>query len=67
MCTAVSPIYTQGLIRAVGDPKKRFGEDALRLMRAVRIATQLDGDRLRTEHCARYRIMRGNNLIRLLR
>ncbi|MGD8744596.1 MAG: HD domain-containing protein [Candidatus Woesebacteria bacterium] len=29
------------LIRAVGDPKKRFGEDALRMMRAVRIASEL--------------------------
>jgi tRNA nucleotidyltransferase (CCA-adding enzyme) len=29
-------------IRAVGDPTKRFQEDALRLMRAVRIATQLN-------------------------
>lgn len=28
-------------IRAVGDPQKRFKEDALRLMRGVRIATQL--------------------------
>jgi len=28
-------------IRAVGDPKERFKEDALRLMRAVRLATQL--------------------------
>lgn len=29
------------IIRAVGDPQKRFKEDALRLMRGVRIATQL--------------------------
>ncbi len=29
------------LIRAVGDPNERFGEDALRMMRAVRIAAQL--------------------------
>ncbi len=30
-----------GLIRAVGDANKRFEEDALRMMRAVRIASQL--------------------------
>jgi len=30
------------LIRAVGEPEKRFGEDALRMMRAVRLATELD-------------------------
>ncbi len=29
------------LIRAVGDPQKRFSEDALRMMRAVRIATEI--------------------------
>lgn len=29
------------LIKAVGEPQKRFEEDALRLIRAVRIATQL--------------------------
>lgn len=31
----------QRIIRAVGDPVKRFQEDALRLVRAVRFATQL--------------------------
>lgn len=31
-----------GVLRAVGDPNLRFQEDALRLMRAVRIATQLE-------------------------
>lgn len=30
------------IIRAVGDPEKRFQEDALRLMRAVRLATELE-------------------------
>ncbi|HLC94040.1 MAG TPA: CCA tRNA nucleotidyltransferase [Patescibacteria group bacterium] len=30
------------IIRAVGDPDKRFSEDALRLMRAVRIATEVE-------------------------
>lgn len=29
------------LIRCVGDPKERFGEDALRMMRAVRFSAQL--------------------------
>lgn len=32
----------QKLIRAVGDPKKRFKEDALRLLRAIRLATELE-------------------------
>lgn len=31
-----------GIIRAVGNPNLRFREDALRLMRAIRIATQLE-------------------------
>ena len=31
----------KGLICAVGDPMRRFGEDALRIMRAVRFAAQL--------------------------
>jgi len=30
------------LVRCVGDPAARFGEDALRIMRAVRFAAQLD-------------------------
>ena len=33
----------RGLIRTVGDPAERFSEDALRLLRAVRIAAQLGG------------------------
>ncbi|XKT74663.1 MAG: CCA tRNA nucleotidyltransferase [Patescibacteria group bacterium UBA2163] len=30
------------LLRAVGDPRKRFQEDALRMMRAVRLAAELE-------------------------
>lgn len=33
-----------GIIRAVGEPKKRFSEDALRIMRAFRFASKLDFD-----------------------
>ncbi|MEK7543435.1 MAG: CCA tRNA nucleotidyltransferase [Patescibacteria group bacterium] len=32
---------TATIIRAVGDPKERFAEDALRMMRAVRLAAEL--------------------------
>jgi putative nucleotidyltransferase with HDIG domain len=31
----------RGLLRAVGDPDRRFGEDALRMVRAVRLAATL--------------------------
>lgn len=31
-----------GIIRAVGEPKERFHEDALRMMRGLRFASQLD-------------------------
>lgn len=34
----------RGLIRCVGDPEKRFSEDALRIMRAVRFSAQLSFD-----------------------
>ncbi len=33
--------FEKGLIRAVGDPNRRFREDALRMMRAVRFAARL--------------------------
>jgi len=32
---------SSGIIRAVGDPKERFSEDALRIMRAIRLAGEL--------------------------
>ena len=35
------PDLTAGLLRAVGDPATRFDEDALRLLRAARLAAQL--------------------------
>ncbi len=33
--------FENGLIRAVGDPRVRFNEDALRMMRAIRFAAKL--------------------------
>jgi tRNA nucleotidyltransferase (CCA-adding enzyme) len=32
----------KGIVRTVGEPSERFGEDALRLLRAIRFATVLD-------------------------
>ncbi|WP_035789730.1 CCA tRNA nucleotidyltransferase [Butyrivibrio sp. XBB1001] len=32
----------KGLIRCVGEPRERFSEDALRIMRAIRFSAQLD-------------------------
>lgn len=37
----VNDLLKSHLVKAVGDPKIRFSEDALRMMRAIRIATQL--------------------------
>ncbi len=33
--------FEDGIIRTVGEPEKRFGEDALRMMRAIRLAATL--------------------------
>ncbi len=33
--------FEDGIVRTVGNPEDRFGEDALRMMRAIRLAAQL--------------------------
>lgn len=43
-CAFGAEDLAEGIIRAVGDPEIRFGEDALRMLRAVRFAAQLDFD-----------------------
>lgn len=48
------------VIRAVGNPNARFGEDALRLLRAIRQATQL---RFTIEDSTWEGILKNNNLI----
>ena len=49
-----------GIIRAVGDPNLRFQEDALRLLRAIRFATQLT---FTIEEATWQAIVRDSNLI----
>lgn len=50
-----------GLIRAIGDPNERFKEDALRMLRAVRFACQLD---FTIEHETRHAIYRNADLLK---
>lgn len=38
------PDLERRLVRCVGDPRERFREDALRMMRAIRFACQLEGN-----------------------
>lgn len=66
----------RGLIRCVGDPKERFGEDALRIMRALRFASvygyRLDGAAAREIRSQRHTLMEiaaeriGEELVKIL-
>ena len=49
----------RGVVRCVGDPRERFGEDALRMLRAVRFAAQL-GFSIDPETADAVRLMAGN-------
>lgn len=49
----------EGVIRAVGVPVERFGEDALRMLRAVRFAAQLDFE-IDPETLGAIRLLAGN-------
>jgi len=51
------------LIRTVGNPEDRFSEDALRLIRAVRFAVQLD---FQIEHTTKKAIKKYCNLLRFI-
>ncbi len=51
-----------GIIRTVGDPRKRFEEDALRLMRAVRFAVELGGFSAESKHSGGPAAMRSRAL-----
>lgn len=44
------------LVRSIGDPQLRFNEDALRLLRAVRFATSLEGFSLEGETLAAVKV-----------
>ncbi len=50
------------VVRTVGDPRKRFEEDALRLMRAVRFAVELGGFSAESKHSGGPAAMRSRAL-----
>ncbi len=51
----------QGIIRTVGEADKRFGEDGLRILRAVRLSTELD---FAVNHETRESIIRNRELLK---